>query len=111
MSIAIERLTAALAERFVVEGETLHATLDREKQLGVEEVVRITTQVADALEYAHRQEVIHPDSKPENILMHGGEPRSNRWRSPAPSTILYAPPVRDRGCPERPDRSLPADHS
>ena len=57
-----------------IEGETPRATLDREKQLGVEEAVRITTQVADALDYAHRHGVIHRDIKPENILMHDGRP-------------------------------------
>ena len=57
-----------------IEGETLRAKLDRESQLGVEEAVRITTQVADALDYAHRHGVIHRDIKPENILMHDGRP-------------------------------------
>ncbi len=36
--------------------------------------MRITTQVADALDYAHRHGVIHRDIKPENILMHDGRP-------------------------------------
>ena len=57
-----------------IEGETLRAKLDRETQLGVDEAVRITTQVADALDYAHRRGVIHRDIKPENILMHDGRP-------------------------------------
>jgi serine/threonine-protein kinase len=57
-----------------VEGETLRDKLDREKQLGIEEAVRITTEVADALDYAHRQNVIHRDIKPENILLHDGRP-------------------------------------
>ena len=57
-----------------IEGETLRAKLDRETQLGVEEAVRITVQVADALDYAHRRGVIHRDIKPENILMHDGRP-------------------------------------
>ena len=57
-----------------IEGETLRAKLDRETQLGVEEAVRITVQVADALDYAHRHGVIHRDIKPENILMHDGRP-------------------------------------
>jgi tRNA A-37 threonylcarbamoyl transferase component Bud32/Tol biopolymer transport system component len=57
-----------------VEGETLRTKLDREKQLGVEEAVRITTEVADALDYAHRHGVIHRDIKPENILLHDGRP-------------------------------------
>jgi len=57
-----------------IEGETLRDKLDRETQLGIEEVVRITTEVADALEYAHQQGVIHRDIKPENILLHNGRP-------------------------------------
>ncbi len=57
-----------------IDGETLRAKLDRETQLGVDEAVRITTQVADALDYAHRRGVIHRDIKPENILMHDGRP-------------------------------------
>jgi len=55
-----------------VEGETLRNQLDRETQLGIEEAVRITTEVADALDYAHRHGVIHRDIKPENILLHDG---------------------------------------
>ncbi len=35
-------------------GETLRDKLDRETQLGIEEAVKITTDVADALDYAHR---------------------------------------------------------
>jgi Tol biopolymer transport system component/tRNA A-37 threonylcarbamoyl transferase component Bud32 len=57
-----------------VQGETLRAKLDREKQLGVEEAVKITREVADALDYAHRQGVVHRDIKPENILLHDGRP-------------------------------------
>jgi serine/threonine-protein kinase len=57
-----------------IEGETLRDKLDREKQLSIEEAVRITTEVADALDYAHRNSVIHRDIKPENILLHDGRP-------------------------------------
>ena len=57
-----------------VEGETLRAKLDHETQLGVDEAVRITRDVADALDYAHRHGVIHRDIKPENILLHDGRP-------------------------------------
>ncbi|MCG6986941.1 MAG: protein kinase, partial [Gemmatimonadetes bacterium] len=57
-----------------IEGETLRDKLDRETQLGVEEAVRITREVADALDYAHRHGVIHRDIKPENILLHDGRP-------------------------------------
>src|SRR4026209_846068 len=57
-----------------VEGETLRSKLDRETQLGTTEAVRITSDVADALDYAHRHGVIHRDIKPENILLHDGRP-------------------------------------
>ncbi|MBS1241112.1 MAG: protein kinase, partial [Gemmatimonadetes bacterium] len=57
-----------------IEGETLRSKLDRETQLGIEEAIRITTEVADALDYAHRHGVIHRDIKPENILLHDGRP-------------------------------------
>ena len=57
-----------------VEGETLRDKLNRETQLGVDESVRITREVADALDYAHRRGVIHRDIKPENILLHDGRP-------------------------------------
>ncbi len=56
-----------------VEGESLRAHLEREKELGIDEAIQITQQVASALEYAHRQGIIHRDIKPENILLHEGE--------------------------------------
>jgi serine/threonine protein kinase len=55
-----------------VAGESLRGRLERETQLPVDEALRITQQVASALEFAHRQEVIHRDIKPENILLHEG---------------------------------------
>ena len=57
-----------------IEGETLRDKLDRETQLGVDEAVRLATDVADALEYAHGKGVIHRDIKPENILLANGRP-------------------------------------
>jgi serine/threonine-protein kinase len=57
-----------------IDGETLRAKLDRETQLGIDEAVKLTTEVADALDYAHRHGVIHRDIKPENILLHDGRP-------------------------------------
>jgi len=57
-----------------VEGETLRARLHREHQLPVEEAVRIATNVAEALDYAHRHGVIHRDIKPANILLQDGKP-------------------------------------
>jgi Tol biopolymer transport system component len=56
----------------LVEGETLRARLTRERQLPVDVAVRIATEVAGALDYAHRHGVIHRDIKPENILLHDG---------------------------------------
>src|SRR2546423_13199786 len=53
-----------------VEGESLRARIEREKQLPVIEAIRIATAVASALDYAHRHGVIHRDLKPENILLH-----------------------------------------
>jgi len=55
-----------------VEGESLRDRLSREKQLPIGDAVRIATEVADALDYAHRHGVIHRDIKPENILLHDG---------------------------------------
>ena len=55
-----------------VEGETLRDRLNREKQLPVADAVRIACEVASALDYAHRHNVIHRDIKPENILLHDG---------------------------------------
>jgi Tol biopolymer transport system component/tRNA A-37 threonylcarbamoyl transferase component Bud32 len=56
-----------------VEGESLRDRLVREKQLPVADAVRIATEVASALDYAHRHGVIHRDIKPENILLHDGQ--------------------------------------
>ncbi|UCC25043.1 MAG: protein kinase [Gemmatimonadales bacterium] len=57
-----------------VEGESLADRLARERQLPVDEAVRIGRDLAEALDYAHRQGVIHRDIKPANILMNEGRP-------------------------------------
>jgi hypothetical protein len=56
-----------------VRGESLRDKLDREHQLSIDEALRITKQVASALDYAHRQQLVHRDIKPENILLQEGE--------------------------------------
>jgi serine/threonine-protein kinase len=56
-----------------VEGESLRDKLTREKQLAIDEALEITKQVASALDFAHRHDVLHRDIKPENILVHEGQ--------------------------------------
>src|SRR2546428_11017482 len=55
-----------------VEGESLRERLSREKQLPLEDAVRITGEVASALDHAHRRNVLHRDIIPENILLQAG---------------------------------------
>ena len=56
-----------------VEGESLRERLTRERQLPTEEALRLTREVALALDFAHRHGVIHRDIKPENILLVDGQ--------------------------------------
>jgi serine/threonine-protein kinase len=55
-----------------VEGESLRERLIREKQLAIDDALRLAREVADALSYAHGQGVIHRDIKPENVLLESG---------------------------------------
>ena len=55
-----------------VDGESLRDRLDRERQLPVEEALKIAREVADALGHAHAQGIVHRDIKPDNILLQGG---------------------------------------
>ena len=56
-----------------MEGESLRDRLTRERYLPIADAVRIASDVAAALDYAHRHGVIHRDIKPENVLLHEGE--------------------------------------
>ncbi|WP_373068219.1 protein kinase domain-containing protein [Gemmatimonas sp.] len=53
-------------------GETLRDRLAKPERLSIDDVVRLTGEVADALDYAHRHDVVHRDIKPENLLLHEG---------------------------------------
>lgn len=55
-----------------IEGESLRDRLEREIQLPVDDALKITREVADALAFAHSCGVVHRDVKPENILLKSG---------------------------------------
>ncbi|HTL05903.1 MAG TPA: protein kinase [Gemmatimonadales bacterium] len=55
-----------------VEGESLHDRLKRESSLPIDEALRITREVAEALAYAHARKIIHRDIKPANIMLSAG---------------------------------------
>jgi serine/threonine-protein kinase len=55
-----------------VEGESLRTRLQRERELPIDDALRIAREVADALSYAHARGIVHRDIKPENILIESG---------------------------------------
>jgi serine/threonine protein kinase/Flp pilus assembly protein TadD len=55
-----------------VEGDSLRARLSQQRRLPLHDVLRIGGEVADALDYAHRHNIVHRDIKPENILLEEG---------------------------------------
>jgi eukaryotic-like serine/threonine-protein kinase len=56
-----------------IAGESLRARLQRERQLPLDEALRIAAEVASALDHSHRHGIIHRDIKPENILLEDGQ--------------------------------------
>ena len=56
----------------LVEGPSLRARLRQETQLRLDEALRITGEIAEALSYAHEHGLVHCDVKPGNILLEGG---------------------------------------
>jgi serine/threonine-protein kinase len=56
-----------------VDGESLRERIERERQLPIDDALRLTCQVASALDYAHRRNIVHRDIKPENILLQDGD--------------------------------------
>jgi serine/threonine-protein kinase len=55
-----------------IEGESLRERINREKILQIEDALLITSEVAAALDFAHRKNIVHRDIKPENILLREG---------------------------------------
>ena len=55
-----------------IDGESLRVRLNRDKPLPIEDALRLTREMASALEYAHQHGVVHRDIKPENVLLAEG---------------------------------------
>ncbi|MFI5310754.1 MAG: peptidylprolyl isomerase [Gemmatimonadales bacterium] len=87
-----------------VDGETVRQRLERDGKIPLHDAVRIASEVADALAYAHDHGVVHRDVKPENILLSDGHPfitdfgiarsvdSANAGRTTLPGVVLGTAP-------------------
>ncbi len=109
-----------------VDGEPLNRILFREKRLGIRKACEIVLQVAEALHYIHRQNVVHCDIKTENILIseedHDGKRTkmiaklldfglarsltASRLSTSLSGTPHYVAPERIRGAPASPQSDV-----
>ena len=71
----------------LVSGETLRERLERLGRFPVAEAVRLACEIADALDYAHSQQVIHRDIKPANILLTGTTAREGITAPPSHALV------------------------
>jgi serine/threonine protein kinase/formylglycine-generating enzyme required for sulfatase activity len=59
----------------LVDGETLRSYIKRNEPLELSTTISIIRKIAEGLDYAHKQGIIHRDMKPDNVLMDNqGEP-------------------------------------
>src|SRR5437667_12654729 len=79
-----------------IDGESLRARIEREKQLPLEDALRLTREIASALAHAHAQGLVHRDIKPENVLLADGIALvadfgiARAGRASAPSSVTTA---------------------
>jgi serine/threonine-protein kinase len=54
-----------------IAGSTLRERLDREGELPIRDAVRLISEIAEALAFAHSKGVVHRDIKPDNVMLTG----------------------------------------
>jgi serine/threonine protein kinase len=74
-SLGTERTTLPYLVMECIVGQTLHDKIKRVGALKVEEIIRISRQIAEGLTAAHKRGLIHRDIKPANILLENGVER------------------------------------